>query len=119
MTNFLLLQMIFAVFILFGITKAAEASCQAQSVSALKQKLLASGGTLNPQLVAIDRKGSLLFKSHFSAKSVSRVTSIRNKDADNDIDNDDEEIEEDDDRNDDYDDERERIHSRKRRYVIE
>ena len=67
---------------------------------------------MNPNLVAVDRKGTARFKPHFQNKQVSRVMSVVNGDIDEDM--------EDDDAEELYDDHTfrgRRLHSRERRCV--
>lgn len=108
-------KLIFAVFIIFGIKEASSAECQRLSVHTLKQKLLAAGGTLHPQMVAIDREGAEKFKSHLRTKSVSRVTSIASSDVDADMENDDVDVEDLFGGENHYNDDDDRMRSRQRR----
>ncbi|XP_065071614.1 uncharacterized protein T16H12.9-like [Rhopilema esculentum] len=93
-----------AILIAIGVAEAIDAACQAQSTSALKKMLLSAGGTLNPQMVAVDEAGARLFKSHFSTKdiNVQRVRTLRKRkrdgkrDFEEDVIMEDEDIEEDD-----------------------
>ena len=103
--------------IIFGIKEASSAECQRLSVHTLKQKLLAAGGTLHPQMVAIDREGANKFKSHLRTKSVSRVTSIASSDIGADMENDDVDVEDLFGADNHYDDDDDRMRSRQRRYV--
>ena len=67
---------------------------------------------MNPNLVAVDRKGTARFKPHFQNKQVSRVMSVVNGDIDEDMEDDDaEEL------YDDYTFRGRRLHSRERRCV--
>ena len=104
-------------FIIFGIKGASSAVCQSLSVETLKQKLLAAGGTLHPQMVAIDKKGADKFRSHVRTKSVSRVTSIATSDVGEDMVNEDADAEDLYDGDKQYFDDDEMIRSRRRRYV--
>ena len=107
---------------MFGAAEASITACQRLSVLALKQKLLAAGGTLNPQLVAITADGARRFKSHVSVQTTSRIISRANSDVDDYKENDDEDIEDlyDGDlynNHDDIDDDERKL-SRNKRYVI-
>ena len=101
-------------------TTGAHAQCQAQSVDALKSMLLAAGGTLNPQVVAVDVRGARLFKSHVIKQIRNRVPLSDSDDdeRDHELESEDEDIEQRENLSDDYhDDDEKRIHRRKRRYV--
>lgn len=81
--------------------------------------LLAAGGTLNPQLVAINAEGAKQFKSHFKNTASGVIAKEdRDRDAEEEVDDDEEGAEYQDGRNDDQDDNDDgRVHSRKRRYL--
>jgi len=78
-------KLIIAVFISLAVAETYSTACQRLSTVALKKKLLAVGGTLNPNLVAVDKKGTARFKPHFRNKHVNRVTSIVNDEIDEDM----------------------------------